>query len=72
MQNSELVTLFANHIGLFIVRKYAEEALIKKMDEMTRFHRLTVGRELAMIELKKEVNELLKESGHKEKYNIVG
>jgi succinate dehydrogenase / fumarate reductase cytochrome b subunit len=44
-------------------RKKAEEDLLKKMDDMLKFHRLTVGRELKMIELKKEVNELLKREG---------
>ncbi|MCX6249351.1 MAG: PAS domain-containing protein [Bacteroidetes bacterium] len=34
-------------------RKQAEEALMKKMDELQWFHRLSVGRELTMIELKK-------------------
>jgi len=51
-------------------RKLAEDALQEKMDELIRFHRLTVGRELTMIELKKEINELLKQSGKEEKYNI--
>ncbi len=54
------------------IRHMAEESLKAKMDELQRFHDLTVGRELAMIELKKEVNELLLKSGQKEKYKIVG
>jgi len=53
-------------------RKQAEEELKKKIDELQRFHDLTVGRELAMIELKKEVNGLLLKSGQQEKYRIVG
>ncbi len=53
-------------------RKKAEEALTDKMDELMRFHRLMVGRELTMIELKKEVNSLLKKAGEASKYNIVG
>jgi hypothetical protein len=53
-------------------RKKAEEILKQKMDELERFHRLTVGRELNMIELKKEVNELLIKLGQDEKYKIVG
>jgi len=52
-------------------RKKAEEALTEKMDELMRFHRLTVGRELTMIELKKEVNNLLKMNGEANKYKIV-
>ncbi len=51
--------------------KEAESDLNKKMDELLRFHNLTVDRELYMIELKKEVNELLKKSGQPEKYRIM-
>jgi PAS domain S-box-containing protein len=52
-------------------RKLAEQALEEKMNELIRFHDLTVDRELSMIELKKEVNGLLKENGGKEKYKII-
>jgi len=52
-------------------RKKAEEVLTEKMDELMRFHRLMVGRELTMIELKKEVNNLLRKVGEVEKYKIV-
>jgi PAS domain S-box-containing protein len=51
--------------------KQAEVDLQRKMDELLQFQRLTVGRELKMIELKKEINELLKGSGKDEKYRIV-
>ncbi len=53
-------------------RKLAEDALKDKVGELQRFHDLTVGRELKMIELKKEINELLKELGREAKYVIVG
>ena len=72
IKSFELVSLFANQVGLFIERKRAEIALMSKMDELERFHRLTVGRELTMVELKQEVNLLLKEMGKEPKYNIVG
>jgi PAS domain S-box-containing protein len=52
-------------------RKNAEEALRLKITELEKFNDLTVDRELKMIELKKEVNELLMEIGKKEKYTIV-
>jgi PAS domain S-box-containing protein len=52
-------------------RKKAEMETLKKIEELERYQRLTVGRELAMIELKKEVNELLKKSGLDTKYWIV-
>ncbi len=52
-------------------RRMAEEALKEKMGELISFHDLAVGRELRMIALKKEVNELLRKLGEDEKYTIV-
>jgi hypothetical protein len=49
----------------------AEDALKAKMDELERFHSLTIGRELTMIELKKEINSLLNQLGKEDKYRIV-
>ncbi len=53
-------------------RKIAEKELQEKMNELIRFHNLTIDRELTMIEMKKEINRLLVETGRTEKYNIVG
>jgi|GEM_PF-1107386 len=52
-------------------RKKSQEILDEKMSELMRFHNLTVDREMTMIELKKEINELLLHSGQTEKYKIV-
>ena len=52
-------------------RKKAEKELSYKMRQLTRFQKLTIGRELAMIELKKEVNQLLQNLGKDSKYKIV-
>lgn len=55
-----------------ITDRVRDEATLKeKMDELQRFHDLTVGRELAMISLKKEVNELLIKAGLPGKYKII-
>ena len=51
-------------------RIVAEQALMAKADELERFNRLMMGREIKMIELKREINELLKKSGKNEKYKI--
>jgi PAS domain S-box-containing protein len=51
-------------------RKRAEEALKQRAVELERFHRLSVGRELQMIELKKEVNELAKRTGGASPYDL--
>jgi len=72
IENTELIEMFTYQLGQYIERLNAEEALQQKMNEMERFHKLTVNRELNMIELKKEVNKLLKKLGEEEKYRIVG
>jgi len=39
-------------------QKRAEQAVKKRTEELEKFHKLAVGRELAMVELKKKVKEL--------------
>ncbi len=71
LKNSEGETIGA--IGVFreiTERKRAEEKLEKHMKQLERFNRLAVGRELKMVELKKEINALLGEMGREEKYKI--
>jgi len=51
--------------------KQADAELIEKFTELERFNKVTVGRELRMIELKQEVNALLLAAGQAEKYRIV-
>jgi len=48
--------------------KITEEKLNNKMNELSQFNMLAVGRELQMIELKKEVDNLLIELNREEKY----
>lgn len=52
-------------------RKQAEEKLKSRNKELELFNDVTVGRELKMIELKKEINELLKGKGEEPKYKII-
>jgi len=49
-------------------RKQAEDKLKQKMQELEDFFELSVGRELKMKEMGKEVDSLLKELGRKPKY----
>ena len=51
-------------------RKQAEEKIKEKAIELERFNNMMIGRELKMVDLKKEINELLKKSGKEEKYRI--
>jgi len=48
-----------------------EEQLQEKMKDLERFNRLAVGREHRMVELKREINELLRELGREEEYKNV-
>ena len=50
--------------------KAKENELIKKAETLQEVNSVMIGRELKMIELKKEVNELLKSLGKPEKYEI--
>lgn len=49
-------------------RKIAEEKIIEQLDELRRWGKLTLGREDRILELKKEVNNLLIKSGQTERY----
>jgi PAS domain-containing protein len=60
-------------------RKRTEEELQKQTDElrarnyeMIRFNRAAVGRELVMIDLKREINELCRQLGQPPRYGIAG
>ena len=51
-------------------RKKMGGRLNEKLNELKRFHRVAVNRELKMIELKKEINELCKKCGLEPRYNL--
>jgi polar amino acid transport system substrate-binding protein len=51
-------------------RKKAEKEIQEKYTELSRFRRMAIGREQKMINLKKEINELLESTGNAEKYKI--
>jgi PAS domain S-box-containing protein len=56
-------------IGMDVTDRHrAEEQLNKTVDELKKFNKLTVDRELRMIALKQEINALLKKAGEQEKY----
>jgi hypothetical protein len=71
LQNEHLTELYAHLVGQFLTRKRIEEMLNLRMNEMERFQKLTVDREIMMIELKKEVNDLLRQLGKEPRYTIV-
>lgn len=52
------------------ITKTAEMSVRRKSDELERSNRLMVDRELKMVELKREINILLKELGREKKYSV--
>ena len=50
-------------------RQEAEDALRERVDELTRWHQVTLGREMRILELKGEVNGLLGEAGRSLRYS---
>jgi PAS domain S-box-containing protein len=52
------------------LQKQAERQLKKNMSELEQFNRLAVGRELRMIELKREVNGIARTAGLVEPYDL--
>ena len=62
------VAIFAQDIT---ERKHMEKELRRNVEELEQFNKLAIGREIKMIELKEEINELLNQSGQVEKYEIV-
>lgn len=53
------------------LRKESEEKIMQQLDELRRWHDITLGREDRIIELKQEINKLLKESGKPPRYESV-
>jgi PAS domain S-box-containing protein len=51
-------------------RTLAEEEILRHVEELERFNRATVGRELRMVALKKEVNELRVRLGEGPRYPL--
>jgi PAS domain S-box-containing protein len=52
-------------------RKHLEEEMRRNLEELERFNKLAIGREIKMIRLKQEVNELMIQLGEVERYKIV-
>ena len=58
-------------IELALYKHQTEADLREKYTELERFHKVTVDRELHMIELKREINVLLQAAGEPDRYKIV-
>jgi PAS domain S-box-containing protein len=62
------VAVFAQDIT---ERKHMEDDLKRNVEELEQFSKLAFGREIKMIQLKQEINELRGQLGQSEKYEIV-
>jgi PAS domain S-box-containing protein len=67
---SGIVTGVIEYVKNITDRVKAEEDIKKTLKELQEYKELTVGRENQMIELKKKVNELSKELGRAEPFDI--
>jgi GAF domain-containing protein len=66
-----IVSAAASSIGGAIKRRDAEERLQNTLSELERFNRLMVGREIRVVELKQEINALLKDMNRAPAYSSV-
>lgn len=58
-------------VGTDISKRKEDEAIIQRqIDELTTFNKVSVGRELRMVELKQEINHLCAEIGQPPKYSV--
>ena len=62
-----MLDITAHKLAETEIRRRAEE-LRAANDELTRFNRVTLGRELRIIELKKQVNDLCARLGQPPRY----
>ena len=51
-------------------RKAAEETIQRQINELIQFNSVSTGRELRMIELKKEINALCLQAGQAPRYTL--
>jgi len=71
IKSPEIIETFIKQACIAIIKMQAEEKLKNRNKELELFNKVTVGRELKMIELKKEINELLNKHGENAKYKII-
>ena len=65
------IPLFLSAVAVDITeRKKMEEKLREKMDELERFNKLMIGRELKMVELKREINTIRERLGKEPRYKV--
>lgn len=66
---ASILTFTTDRIRLQVERQKIIDNLNRKNHELSNFNQLMVSRENKMVELKQEINDLLKEMGKEKKYN---
>lgn len=66
--SKKYLKVVASLIGAIVEKAETEKALKKHMGDLEVFHKVSIGRESKMVELKKEINRLLDELGKPRKY----
>jgi AmiR/NasT family two-component response regulator len=75
MEDADAARRIAEEISVelrreIVERKRAEEEILRHVDALERFNNASVGRELRMVELKKEINELLTRVGEAPRFPL--
>ena len=66
---TSILTFTTDRIRLQVEQQKIIDNLNRKTNELSNFNQLMVSRENKMVELKQEINDLLKEMGKEKKYN---
>ena len=66
---ASILTFTTDRIRLQVEQQKIIDNLNRKTNELSNFNQLMVSRENKMVELKQEINDLLKEMGKEKKYN---
>ncbi|MFH1001504.1 MAG: response regulator [Bacteroidota bacterium] len=67
---NDIITHYEGIVNDITENILAEQKIKDQLNELQQWFNITLGREERMIELKKEVNDLLKQLGKEEKYNL--
>ena len=67
IKDSKVVRVFGNFMDI-TDRKQTEHRLTEQLEELRRWHQATLGREMRILDLKREVNELLARAGQPPRY----